>query len=107
MYFDHDGTDIGPGVAGMLDNVAAILASSAGQQIVISGHADRSEEPAVEISQRRANSVRDYLAARGVSLDRMTTEAFREGRPRVETADGVREPQNRRVEIVLAPQSSL
>jgi outer membrane protein OmpA-like peptidoglycan-associated protein len=35
----------------------------------------------------------------------MTTEAFGEGRPLVETADGVREPQNRRVEITYGPGS--
>ena len=35
----------------------------------------------------------------------MTTEAFGESRPLVETADGVREPQNRRVEIGFGPGS--
>ncbi|MEA3048644.1 MAG: OmpA-OmpF porin, family, partial [Sphingomonadales bacterium] len=35
----------------------------------------------------------------------MTTQAFGESRPLVETADGVREPQNRRVEITYGPGS--
>ena len=35
----------------------------------------------------------------------MTTETFGESRPLVETADGVREPQNRRVEITFGPSS--
>ena len=41
-------------------------------------------------------------AFRTVSI---TTEAFGESRPLVETADGVREPQNRRVEITFGPGS--
>jgi hypothetical protein len=49
--------------------------------------------------------VRSYLAGRGVPDGVMTTEAFGESRPLVETADGVREPQNRRVEISYGPGS--
>jgi outer membrane protein OmpA-like peptidoglycan-associated protein len=37
----------------------------------------------------------------------ITTEAFGESRPRVETADGVREVQNRRVEITYGPGSGM
>nr|MDP9415782.1 flagellar motor protein MotB [Pseudomonadota bacterium] len=40
---------------------------------------------------------------RGVPDGAITTEAFGESRPLVETADGVREPQNRRVEITFGP----
>ena len=37
----------------------------------------------------------------GVPRAAITTQAFGESRPLMQTADGVREPQNRRVEIVL------
>jgi outer membrane protein OmpA-like peptidoglycan-associated protein len=37
----------------------------------------------------------------------ISSEAFGEGRPRVETADGVRELQNRRVEITYGPGSGM
>jgi outer membrane protein OmpA-like peptidoglycan-associated protein len=46
--------------------------------------------------------VKAYLAGKGVPADAMGTEAFGEGRPLVDTADGVREPQNRRVEITFS-----
>ncbi|HWH16856.1 MAG TPA: OmpA family protein, partial [Allosphingosinicella sp.] len=59
----------------------------------------------VGLSQRRADAVRSYLAGRGVPNGAMATEAFGESRPLVETADGVREPQNRRVEITFGPGS--
>jgi outer membrane protein OmpA-like peptidoglycan-associated protein len=41
------------------------------------------------------------LVRRGVQRNIITVQAFGESRPLVPTADGVREPQNRRVEIVL------
>jgi len=44
--------------------------------------------------------VKSYLAGKGVPDAAMTTEAFGESKPLVDTADGVREPQNRRVQIV-------
>ncbi|MEO1169772.1 MAG: flagellar motor protein MotB, partial [Pseudomonadota bacterium] len=46
---------------------------------------------------------RSYLASRGVPDGAMSSEAFGESRPLVDTADGVREQQNRRVEITYGP----
>ena len=46
-----------------------------------------------------AHNVRAYLAGKGIPSPKMTTTAFGETRPLVQTPDGVREPQNRRVEI--------
>jgi outer membrane protein OmpA-like peptidoglycan-associated protein len=45
------------------------------------------------------------MSAHGVPDSAMSTEAYGESRPLVETADGVREPQNRRVEITFGPGS--
>jgi outer membrane protein OmpA-like peptidoglycan-associated protein len=45
--------------------------------------------------------VKSYLAGKGVPDASIVTEAFGESRPLVDTADGVREPQNRRVEITF------
>ena len=53
------------------------------------------------LSQRRAEVVASELVARGISREEIGVTAFGESRPLVATADGVREPQNRRVEIVL------
>ena len=53
------------------------------------------------LSERRAAAVAAELERRGIARAAMTVQAFGESRPLVPTADGVREPQNRRVEIVL------
>jgi outer membrane protein OmpA-like peptidoglycan-associated protein len=70
---------------------------------MITGHSDRSgsDRYNTSLSQRRAAKVRAYLAGRGIPDRVMTTVALGESRPRVETADGDREPQNRRVEIIF------
>ena len=107
MFFDWDRDEITPQAAAILDNASAQYQQCGQARVVIAGHADRSG-PAdynVGLSQRRADNARSYLAGRGVPDGVMTTEAIGESRPLVETADGVREPQNRRVEITFGPGS--
>ena len=71
---------------------------------MIAGHADRSGPEAYNqaLSERRADNVAQALGQRGIpDQQRCAVEAYGESQPRVPTADGVREPQNRRVEIVF------
>ena len=66
------------------------------------GYTDRSGSPGYNqrLSERRANNVAKALAALGVPPAQMVVSGRGENDNRVPTADGVREPQNRRVEIV-------
>ena len=107
VFCDWDRDEITPAAAQILDNAAAAYAQTGSASVTLAGHADRSGSDAynVGLSQRRANNVRSYLAGRGVPDGSITTEAFGESRPLVDTADGVREPQNRRVEITYGPGS--
>ncbi|HYJ30486.1 MAG TPA: OmpA family protein [Allosphingosinicella sp.] len=107
VFFDWDRSDITPQAASILDNAAEQYRATGNAQVVLAGHADRSgsDQYNVGLSQRRAENVRQYLAGRGIAEGVMRTEAFGESRPAVETADGVREPQNRRVEITFGPGS--
>ncbi len=72
-------------------------------RLVVSGHADRSGSARYNeaLSQRRAETVRNLLTTRGVPGTAISIRALGEAEPLLPTADGVREPQNRRVEIVL------
>ena len=54
-------------------------------------------------SRTRATLVRDYLAGKGVPAAAMTVRAYGETAPIIATEDGVREVQNRRVEIRSTP----
>jgi outer membrane protein OmpA-like peptidoglycan-associated protein len=107
VFFDWDRDEITPQASAILDNAASAYQTCGQAQVMIAGHADKSgsDQYNVGLSQRRAANVRSYLAGRGIPDGVMTTEAFGESRPLVETQDGVREPQNRRVEISFGPGS--
>jgi outer membrane protein OmpA-like peptidoglycan-associated protein len=65
------------------------------------GHADRSGSDTYNqaLSLRRANAVKGALVREGVSESMIAVDGRGESEPMVPTADGVREPQNRRVNI--------
>lgn len=99
VYFGDDSATLTPQARSRLDAFATAYLAGPGGEVVISGHTDRSRSAAysVGMSQRMADIVRDYLAFRGVPGGAITTQSFGSSRPAVQTADGVREPRNRRV----------
>ena len=107
VFFDANKDEITPQSAAILDNAASAYQTCGQAQVDISGHTDRNgtDQDNVGLSQRMAMNVRSYLAGRGIPDGVMTTQAFGESRPLVDTNDGVREPQNRRVEISFGPGS--
>ncbi len=107
IFFDFDKSNITPEAASILDNAAQAYSTTGQAQVMLAGHADKSggDDYNVALSQRRADAAKAYLVGKGVPETAVGTEAFGESRPLVETADGVREPQNRRVEITFGPGS--
>jgi OOP family OmpA-OmpF porin len=102
VFFDFDRADL-TDRARQIIGEAATNSRTGTTRIEVSGHADRSGTPQYNqrLSERRAAAVAAELERRGVARSAMAIQAFGESRPLVPTADGVREPQNRRVEIVL------
>lgn len=109
VFFEWDRSDITPEAATILNNAISNYQNCGNASVMLAGHADRSGAASynVGLSQRRADAVKAYMAARGISEGVISTEAFGESRPRVATADGVRELQNRRVEITYGPGSGM
>jgi len=109
VFFEFDKSDITPDAATILDNAVSAYGNCGSAQVMLAGHADKAGAPAynVKLSQRRADAVKAYITSKGISESVISTEAFGESRPRVETADGVRELQNRRVEITYGPGSGM
>ena len=103
VFFDWDKSDITAEAASILDNAANAYATTGQARVQLAGHADKSgsDQYNVGLSQRRADAVKAYMASKGVPDTAVATEAFGESKPLVDTADGVREPQNRRVEITF------
>ena len=90
-----------------LDQVAEAYRRTGQVRLILAGHADKSgpNDYNMDLSRRRAENIRKDLVARGIPNEVIGTEYFGEERPKVETADGVKEQQNRRVEIVFGPGS--
>jgi len=103
VYFAADSVEVTPEAAPALDYVVQAMLAHPEMQARLSGHTDRTGTTEYNIakSQRMAASVARYLSAHGVLEARISTIAYGETRPAVPTADGVREPMNRRVEIEL------
>ncbi|MBR0642159.1 OmpA family protein [Plastoroseomonas hellenica] len=103
VFFDWDRADLTDRARQIIAEAAAAAPSVNTTRIEVAGHADRSGTPAYNqrLSERRANNVAAELVRRGIARNLIAISAFGETRPLVPTADGVREPQNRRVEIVL------
>jgi OmpA-OmpF porin, OOP family len=109
VFFEWDKSDITPEAATVLDNAVSAYANCGAASVMLAGHTDRSGTVAYNmgLAERRNASVRSYLTGRGIPNTRMSSEAFGESQPRVPTADGVRELQNRRVEITYGPGSGM
>ena len=103
IFFDWDRSVITPEAAAILDRAAEQYASTGQTSVMLAGYADKSGKPDynMALSQRRADAAKKYMAGKGIADGVISTEAFGETHPLVDTADGVREPQNRRVEITF------
>jgi outer membrane immunogenic protein len=102
VFFDWDKDVITPEGEQIIQQAAAAYKSGAPVQLQVTGYTDRSGSPGYNqrLSERRANNVAKALAALGVPKNEMVVTGRGENDNRVPTAPGVREPQNRRVEIV-------
>ena len=103
LFFDWAKPDVRSDDQAVLNQAVDLWRKSSGSRLMVSGHTDRSGGAAFNIraSHKRAEMVRDELVKQGVPAGSITITAYGEERPLVPTEDGVREVQNRRVEIVL------
>jgi OmpA-OmpF porin, OOP family len=103
VFFDWDKDTITPEGMQIIQQAAATFRSGAPVTIQVTGYTDRSGSPGYNqrLSERRANNVANALSRVGVPRTQMAVSGRGENDNRVPTAPGVREPQNRRVEIVF------
>lgn len=103
IFFDSGESEIRRDWEPVLDQ-AATLAKS-GQRLLVTGHSDTSGSSATNLrmARQRATTVVQALIARGVPASSLQESASGEANLMVPTADGVREIQNRRVDIQPQP----
>jgi outer membrane protein OmpA-like peptidoglycan-associated protein len=88
-----------------LDSVAVVLRKFDKTLIDVDGHTDSVGNAGYnqDLSERRANSVANYLAERGVDPRRMSAMGYGLERPIASNASEIGRAQNRRVEIAISP----
>ena len=103
VFFDWDRADLTDRARQIISEAAQNSTRVQYTRIEVDGHADRSGTPQYNqgLSLRRAQTVAGELVRDGVPQTAINIQAFGDTRPLVPTAAGVREPQNRRVEIIL------
>jgi outer membrane protein OmpA-like peptidoglycan-associated protein len=102
VFFDWDRDTISRQGMAIIRAAADAYSNGMPVRIQVTGYTDRSGSPGYNqrLSERRAGNVANALAGFGVPRAQMAVNGRGENDNRVPTADGVREPQNRRVEIV-------
>ncbi len=103
VFFEWDKADLTPEAKQTIAQAAADAKQGNVARIRATGHADRSgpEPYNMRLSMRRATAVKGELVRLGLADKDIALVAKGETEPLVPTPDGVREPQNRRVEIVF------
>lgn len=101
VFFDFDKSKLTAEARNIVKQAAAEAKASGAKSVLVIGHADRagSNKYNDRLSQHRANAVKKALVKQGVPAGKIKVSAKGESAPLVATDDGVREPQNRRVEI--------
>ena len=103
VFFDWDKSVLTQQARDILRTAADAAKKKSPVRIHATGHTDRSGADSynMKLSLRRANAVKAELVRLGIPARDIAVVGKGESEPLVQTADGVREPQNRRVEIVI------
>ena len=103
VFFDWDRANLSAQALNTVQQAATAFKTRGSAQITATGHTDTSGSEAynMALSLRRANAVKNALVQEGVPAQAISVIGRGEASPLVATGDGVREPQNRRVEIVI------
>lgn len=101
VYFDFDSDAIKPEAARILDQQAQFLTSNQGARVQIAGHTDErgTREYNMSLGERRAASVRSYLASKGVNTSNVEIVSFGEEQPVATGSNEAAWSQNRRAEL--------
>lgn len=103
VFFEFDSYQLDGTAQATLNGQAGWLAKYPNVRLTVEGHADErgTREYNLALGERRANSVKNYLAGQGVSAERINVISYGKERPAVEGSDEAAWAQNRRAVTVL------
>ena len=92
-----------------LDRFATSLQNNPDTDVRIYGHTDSSGSDAINnpLSQRRAESVYNYLLSKGISGNRIESQGFGSSQPVADNSTAAGKSQNRRVEVFILPNAKM
>jgi outer membrane protein OmpA-like peptidoglycan-associated protein len=104
VLFDTGQYTLKPGAREKLAKVAGIILSHPGLKIEVEGHTDSvgGDEYNQQLSENRANAVRDYLVGQGLSPAVVAAQGFGKTRPVADNSTAAGRQMNRRVEMVVS-----
>ena len=107
IFFDTGKSTLKAGAKNTLAKIAAQLKGNSDVRVAIEGHTDSvgDDEKNMELSEKRANAVRDYLVSNGVPADRVSATGKGEADPVASNKTAAGRLQNRRVELVITTVS--
>jgi outer membrane protein OmpA-like peptidoglycan-associated protein len=105
ITFATNSSDLSPAFFDVLNSVGKVLKEFNQTVVEVAGHTDSTGSDAYNqsLSERRANSVAQYLQSQGVIRDRLITVGMGETRPVADNNTAEGKQLNRRVEITLVP----
>jgi outer membrane protein OmpA-like peptidoglycan-associated protein len=105
VFFDFDSAQLTPAARDTISTAVNAVRAGGSARLQVVGHTDTSGSPAYNqrLGQRRADAVQGEMVRLGLPAGIIATRSAGESELRVRTADGVREAQNRRAEIILPP----
>jgi outer membrane protein OmpA-like peptidoglycan-associated protein len=103
ILFDVDQAELKPGGMEQLARVAEVLGQNPDRNVLIEGHTDSTAPDAdnLELSQRRANAVEDFLITQGMDPTRMSAAGYGEQLPIASNDTTAGRQANRRVDLVV------
>jgi outer membrane protein OmpA-like peptidoglycan-associated protein len=103
ILFETDQATLKPEGREALAKISGVLLIAEGYTLSVEGHTDEigSAEYNLDLSEKRAAGVRDYLVAQGLARKNITVKGFGEAQPIASNQTAAGRQENRRVEIVV------
>jgi len=103
LYFMHNSTELTAESKSFIPEVLSLVKKREYCEVSVIGHTDTTgnDEYNMKLSSSRAEAVRDLLLSYGIRSGQMELRYHGKRDPVVPTGDNVREPRNRRVEVVV------
>jgi outer membrane protein OmpA-like peptidoglycan-associated protein len=109
VLFGTDKSDLTDNSKATINDLASILNKYPDTDLTIQGHTDSTGPEAYNqtLSEKRAQSVADYLKLQGVTAERLTSIGFGETQPVADNSTTEGRTENRRVSFVIVPNEKM